>query len=118
MSKFGRRLEIRDIHEINHNSNPLLSPKIDKVIIAGKPVPFKGRPSKVLKRFIALGFQRGYWGKEIISELIEFGFDAGYWDDSVIFAKPFEYFLTDKNLPGSKDQRLKEVTDGDGEQDG
>ena len=117
MSGFGKRWEIRDIQEFNH-SNPLLPLKIDKVVISGKAVSFKGRPSKVLKRIIALGFQRGCWNKEIISEIIEFGFDAGYWDDSVIFAKPFEYFLTDKNLPGSKDQRLKEVTEGDGEQDG
>jgi len=39
----------------------------------------KRRPSKILRDFITIGFERGWWDSSIIKTVWVFGQDKGYW---------------------------------------
>ncbi len=67
-----------------------------------------GRPTKVLKRIIDLGFQRAWWDGKIFEDLVVFAWDRGYLEsDAPIFTLPFKYLIISKG----KEKRLKEVDD-------
>lgn len=69
-----------------------------------------GRPSKTLKKFIDLGFNREWWDAKLFEDLVVFGWDRGYLKSDVgILSLPFRYFL--KDMDWSKKKRLKEVDD-------
>lgn len=95
----GRKLKIEKVVEYRNSSEIGL-------VVNNKII--RGRPIVVLKKFIDLGYERGYYDHRLISALIEFGFDRGYWTDKTVFAEPFKYALFDKNFPKSKAKRLKE----------
>lgn len=100
----GRRISIPVIEESSHEWKKLA--RIDGTDL-------QGRPSKVLKKFIDLGFAHGWWDSKIVESIIIFCWDRGYLkSDAQILALPFKFFLLD--MDRKKKQRLKEVDENGG----
>ena len=68
----------------------------------------EGRPTKVMKRFVDLGFSREWFNAKLFEEMVIFGWDRGYLKtDAGIISLPFKYFL--KDMDWTRHRRLKEV---------
>jgi len=99
----GRRINIPVIEESSFNWVKFA--RFDSLSL-------NGRPSKVLKKIIDLGFSRNWWDGGLFEDLIIFGWDRGYLrSDLPILSLPFKYFLKDMNW--SKAKRLQEVDSED-----
>lgn len=118
--RYGRRLFIPQIYEY---SNAQLyattrygaeKKKHCNTMIPLLPRAIFGRPVPLLKKLIDFGFEKGYFDKQLVEQVIEHGFDRYYWGDTGILAKPFKYFIFEKE---SKKKRLeeleKELTEGE-----
>lgn len=118
----GKRVTIPEISEssdgklyiphVEENSgNYRLFSKID---FNGSPL--RGRPSKVVLKFLDFGIKRRWFEpKHIYKLLIWFGFDNYYIDDVFLLKVTLEYAYKDKFL--TKKQRLKGLEEGDGDYD-
>jgi hypothetical protein len=97
----GRRIKIPSVEESSHNW-------VKFAKMQDLNPPLAGRPTKVLKRLIDLGFQKNWWNEKIFEDLIIFGWDREYLkNDAPILTLPFKYFI--KDMDWSKKKRLQEV---------
>ena len=85
MARSGKRIRLPAIEESNCSFSRFA--KINDVELGG-------RPSKVMKRLMRIGFLREWWGEEIYEELIVDAWrEENLKSDTMLFTLPFKYLF-------------------------
>lgn len=84
--KYGLKIRIPEIYEC-HESRDM------EIKVNGETL--KGRPTVVLRKFLELGFNRGWFKPNLVKFLIAWGFSRRYWTDWDLFVEDIKHFLFD-----------------------
>lgn len=118
MGKYGREIRIKSIEEYNksslyskkdHYGNTIKRKGVNPVLVVNNK-PLQGRPIKVLKWFIDIGFKRNWFSPKTFEEMVIFGFDRNYLKSDIpLFFKTTWRGFEEMFDREAKKRRLKEL---------